>query len=69
MGIWINDGAYLFFLQARRYSLEYHPSGTKPGDLPRSVQQHFPGFLSGQLKWSLDLGDDWFVTRYTFADE
>jgi hypothetical protein len=62
----LDAGAYLFLLKSRRYTIEHHPSGTIPKNLPSGVKDVFP---LGDLKESTYLGDGWFLTRYVFPGD
>jgi hypothetical protein len=66
IGQWLDDGVYFFRLQSRRYTVEFHPRSTTPSEsrLPRNRV-----FAKGDLVWTTDLSDGWFLTRYAASNE
>jgi hypothetical protein len=68
MGYRLTDGGYLFLLQTRLYTIEYHPGDMRPAEFPVPVKK-LPISITGGLRWESDLGDGWFLTRYRWEIE
>jgi hypothetical protein len=68
IGFLLDAETYIFLLQSRRYTVEYHPNGQIPTDLSSDIRVRL-GDLLKELQESTDLGEGWWLTRYRFAGE